>query len=171
VMGLSVDAGALVSRVVRGSPAEKAGIKAGDVVVALDGQTLQGGADLRNRVGLIAPGTTIKLTVIRKKEQQTVSVKLEKANPEAAAASAGDDSVLEGVQLASGKSDGISVAGVERNSRAFAQGLRKGDLIVGADQQAVHSPEQLSAVIDQNEGEPLVLDIKRGGEQIVLVLQ
>jgi len=170
VMGLQIDAGALVSRVVRGSPADKAGIKAGDVVTALNDQTLEGSADLRNRVGLIAPGTSVKLTVIRKKEQKTISVTLEKTNPEAVAAAASDHSPLEGVQLSSGK-DGISVTAVERNSRAYRQGLRRGDVIVGADQQAVHSADQLSGILDQNEGEPLVLDIKRGDDQIVLVLQ
>jgi len=170
VMGLQIDSGALVSRVVRGSPADKAGIKAGDVVTALNDQTLEGSADLRNRIGLIAPGSTVKLSVIRKKEQKTVSVTIEKASAETASAAAGDQPVLEGVQLSSGK-DGISVTAIERNSRAYRQGLRRGDVIVGADQQAVHSADQLSAILDQNEGEPLVLDIKRGDDQIVLVLQ
>jgi len=170
VMGLSVDNGALVSRVVRGSPADQAGIKAGDVVTQLNDQALEGGADLRNRIGLIAPGSTVKLSVIHKKEQKTVSVTLEKASAETASASAGDQPVLEGVQLSSGK-DGISVSAIERNSRAYRQGLRRGDVIVGADQQAVHSADQLSAILDQSEGEPLVLDIKRGDDQIVLVLQ
>ena len=170
VMGLTVDAGALVSRVVRGSPAEKAGIKAGDVVTALDGQQLEGSADLRNRIGLIAPGSTVKLSLIRKKEQKTVGVTLEKAGTEAASASAGEQSELEGVQLSSGK-DGLSVTAIDRNSRAYRQGLRRGDVIVGADQQPVRSTDQLSAMMDQNEGEPLVLDVKRGDDQIVLVLQ
>ena len=170
VMGLSVQSGALVSRVVKGSPADKAGVKAGDVVTALDGQTLEGSADLRNRVGLIAPGATVKLSVLRKKEQKTISVTLEKANPEAASAEPSDQSVLEGVQLAPGR-EGIAVSDIERRSRAYREGLRKGDVIVGADQQPVHSPDQLSAIMDQNEGEPLVLNIQRGEEQIVLVLQ
>ncbi len=170
VMGLQIDAGALVSRVVRGSPADKAGIKAGDVVTALNDQTLEGSADLRNRIGLIAPGSSVKLTVIRKKEQKSISVTLEKVNPEAVAAATSDHSPLEGVQLSSGK-DGLSVTAIERNSRAYRQGLRRGDVIVGADQQAIHSADQLSGIIDQNEGEPLVLDIKRGDDQIVLVLQ
>jgi serine protease Do/serine protease DegQ len=170
VMGLSVDTGALVSRVVRGSPADKAGIKAGDVVTALNDQALEGSADLRNRIGLIAPGSSVKLSVIRKKETKTISVTLEKASAETASAAAGDQSVLEGVQLSSGR-DGVSVTAIDRNSRAYREGVRRGDVIVGADQQAVHSAEQLAAIQDQNDGEPLVLDIKRGDDQIVLVLQ
>jgi serine protease Do/serine protease DegQ len=170
VMGLSVQSGALVSRVLKGSPADKAGVKAGDVITALDGQTLEGSADLRNRIGLIAPGTTVKLSVIRKKEQKTISVTLEKINGDEASASTTEQSALEGVQLSSGR-DGITVTGIERNSRAYREGLRKGDVILGADQEPVHSPDQLNAIMNQNDGDPLVLDIKRGEEQIVLVLQ
>ena len=170
VMGLGVDRGALVSRVARDSPAAKAGIKAGDVVTALNDQPLDGSADLRNRVGLLAPGTGVKLSLIRKKEQRTVTVTLEKTNAESASASAGQ-SLLDGVQFGQGSNDGVSIAAIDRNSRAYRQGLRKGDVIVGADQQPVHSPDDLQSAMDQNEGDPLVLDVRRGDDKLVLVLQ
>jgi serine protease DegQ len=63
---LDVNAGALVAEVAEGSAAESAGLQVGDVIVALNGASLPGVMALRNRIGLLRVGETVRLTVIRK---------------------------------------------------------------------------------------------------------
>ena len=79
---LHIDApgGAVVSKVEQGSPARRAGLLPGDVIIAIDGVPVQGRADLRNRVGLTAVGQTIQLTILRRGSQQTVSIQVESAS-------------------------------------------------------------------------------------------
>jgi serine protease DegQ len=76
---VDVAGGAVVSRVEPGSPARKAGLRAGDVIIAIDDAPVQNSSDLRNRVGLTPIGQTIRLTILRSGSQQTVDVKIESA--------------------------------------------------------------------------------------------
>ncbi|XOF33174.1 MAG: DegQ family serine endoprotease [Candidatus Electrothrix sp. YB6] len=72
--GVNRAEGILVSEVTEGSPAEKAGIKQGDILVELDGRKLIDVDDLRNRVALTAPGSTIKLRIIRDGKRDDINV-------------------------------------------------------------------------------------------------
>ena len=78
---LRIDApgGAVISRVEAGSPARKAGLRPGDVIIAIDDAPVLNSSDLRNRVGLTPVGQTIRLTILRKRQRQTVDVKIESA--------------------------------------------------------------------------------------------
>jgi serine protease DegQ len=78
---LSMDAqgGAVVSRVVKGSPAGRAGIKAGDVIIEVDGSPVMNSTDLRNRVGLTPIGQSMRLTILRRSGKSMVDVKIESA--------------------------------------------------------------------------------------------
>jgi serine protease DegQ len=78
---LSMDAqgGAVVSRVVKGSPAGRAGIKAGDVIIEVDGSPVRNSTDLRNRVGLTPIGQSMRLTILRRSGKSMVDVKIESA--------------------------------------------------------------------------------------------
>lgn len=71
-LGLGEVRGAMVADVESGSPADKAGLRPGDVIVAVDGREVRGSTDLRNRVGLTPVGTQVKLTVRRGKGERTV---------------------------------------------------------------------------------------------------
>ena len=79
-MHLDVNEGAIVSRVEAQSPAKRAGIKPGDVIVAVDGTPVHGSSDLRNRVGLIPIGQNISLTILRNGAQQNIDVRVEKGS-------------------------------------------------------------------------------------------
>ncbi|HUL05451.1 MAG TPA: Do family serine endopeptidase [Candidatus Acidoferrum sp.] len=72
--------GAVIKRVEPGSPARRAGLQAGDVVLAVDGTPIQSSSDLRNRVGLTTVGQTVQLTILRHGSQQTISVQVESAS-------------------------------------------------------------------------------------------
>ena len=76
---IDVTGGAVISRVESGSPARKAGLQPGDVIIAVDDAPVQNSSDLRNRVGLTPVGQTIKLTILRNGGRQTVDVKIEAA--------------------------------------------------------------------------------------------
>jgi serine protease DegQ len=82
-LGLPGTTGALVSSVALGSAAEEAGIASGDVIIAVDGDPVDGTTDLRNRVGLTPLGEVLDVTLIRMGEERTVEVTIEEASAEA----------------------------------------------------------------------------------------
>jgi serine protease DegQ len=79
-MHVDVNEGAIVSKVDPQSPAKRAGIKPGDVIVGVNGTPVHGSSDLRNRVGLMSIGQTVSLTILRGGAQQTIDVRIEKGS-------------------------------------------------------------------------------------------
>ena len=78
---IAVDHGALVAKVESGSPAQKAGIEKGDVITAVNGTAIDTSAQLRNRIGLTKPGTSVQLTLNRDGNRKTLAVVLAEAQP------------------------------------------------------------------------------------------
>ena len=81
-LGTTKSEGALIARVVPGSPAARAGLKASDLVVAVDGAPIHSASELRNRVGLSRIGDSVTLTVDRGGGERTVTVRIEQASPQ-----------------------------------------------------------------------------------------
>ncbi|HYH37728.1 MAG TPA: Do family serine endopeptidase [Azospirillum sp.] len=77
-LNVTGDQGAVIARVEAGSPAERAGIKTGDVVVAVDGKPILSGTDLRNRIGLVRTGTPVQITLLRAGQQRSITVRTAK---------------------------------------------------------------------------------------------
>ena len=75
-LGLRERRGAVIAGVEPGSPAQRAGLRAGDVVTAIDGRAIHGSADLRNRIGLTPAGTQVNLTVVRSGGERTINVRI-----------------------------------------------------------------------------------------------
>jgi serine protease Do len=73
-LGVPADSGALISGVVKGYPADLAGIRAGDVIVSIDNKTVRDGVDLRNKVAEITPGKTVPASVIRQGKELNLSI-------------------------------------------------------------------------------------------------
>jgi serine protease DegQ len=73
-LGLGEIRGALIAQVERRSPAQKAGLEEGDVVLAMDGQPIQGATHLRNRIGLTPIGTEVRLSLRRGRAEREVRV-------------------------------------------------------------------------------------------------
>ena len=171
-MGVAVSSGAVVSQLQPGSAAAKAGIEEGDVITALDGETLTGSAQLRNEIGQKQPGTAVRLTLLRDGKERTVTATLE---PLAATAAAAPASVEEGRPLLGlsltpipqsdphyGKLKGVYVANVDPGSAAEDAGIQQGDIIVSVGRVPVDTPASAARMIQgRKKGTPLLLQIQR----------
>jgi serine protease Do len=82
-MGLKEPKGALVAETVQGGPAEKAGLKRGDTIVAVDGQTISEPKELSRRIAAIEPGKSGSLTVLRDGQERTVTIEIGRQNDHA----------------------------------------------------------------------------------------
>jgi len=184
--GLKDDHGALVSEVVSGSPAAKAGLKAGDVIVSADGKPVADSDALTHAVSSKAPGTTMEFGAIRDGSQKSFSVRLE-TFPEQA--QKGEDNgeaqktaklgiqvhpvtpdIAQQLGLPEG-SRGLAVTGVDPGSVAERAGVREGDVIVNVNGQAVNDASELrSALSRSGKDEATRLRIRRGDGYLFLAV-
>lgn len=176
-LGIEEKSGAIVTKVEPDTAAAKAGLEAGDVIVAVDDRRVRSAADLRNRIGLKRPGARVSLTIIRDGDRQEVSARLGEAGEEAARVDI-DETPLAGAQLrdlqpgdpAYGTTDGVLVAAVERGSPAARYGLEPGDVILAVNRKPVGSTKQLSKRLESVEG-AIALTIQRGDARLFIVMR
>ena len=179
---LTTDRGALVTQVEPGSSAEQAGIEAGDVIVAIDGETIDGSADLRNAIGLIRAGESVAVTTLRDGERRTANATVApESSPAATAARSADPasvSLLAGATIteipddhpASGRVQGVWVSAVAAGSAAARYGLRSGDIITGVNREPIATVAALNAALTDT-GTPLALQIQRDGRSLFLLVR
>lgn len=168
-----VQRGAFVSEVLPKSAAAKAGIKAGDILVSIEGKPISSFAELRAKVGTTAPGTTIKVGLLREGKPMEVAVTLD--NSESAATNAETLSPsLQGASLSNGAlpggEKGVKIENVEKGTPAAQIGLQKGDVIIGVNRERI---EDITALRKLLETKPAVtaLSIMRGNENIYLLMR
>jgi Do/DeqQ family serine protease len=179
---LATDRGALVTQVEPNSPAEQAGIKPGDVVVAIDDQPIDSGSDLRNTVGLVRAGSAISITAIRDGERRTVRTTIAPdPEPSGSAVRPADPSsvsLLAGATIAelprdhpaSGRVQGVWVAAVAPGSAAARFGLQPDDIITGVNRDPVASVADLTAALNAAKP-PIALQIQRDGRSLFLLVR
>ena len=166
-LGLKNARGALVAEPQSDSPAQKAGIKAGDVIVSVNGETVSDARNLARRISAMAPGTSVKLGIIRGGKEDTLTLTLgelpkerqARANTEERAAPGVDVPKL-GLSLAPARNggEGVVVTQVDPSGTASDQ-FQTGDVILDVNGKAVSSPADVrKAVSDaQNDGRRSVL--------------
>ncbi|HUE89293.1 MAG TPA: DegQ family serine endoprotease [Vicinamibacterales bacterium] len=174
-------AGALVNEVQTGSAADRAGIKRGDAIVALNGQDVADSNEVRNRIAQLGPDASVELTIVRNGETQMVKATLE-ALPSNSAANAGAPSsadertaglVVEPLtpqrarQMGLADDGGLMVTDVDPGGPAAEAGIRSGDVIRQVDGQALTSADDLRRALSDGDRPALVL--LRRGEQNVFV--
>lgn len=173
---LGTDEGALVTQVMEGSAAEAAGIEVSDVVVEINGEEVRSSRDLRNAVGLMRLGETVDLVVRRDGERVEISATI--AGDEEQVASTPDsgdsgrapqDNRFHGAQLQNAGGNGVQVADVPQNSRAWASGLRPGDRIVAVNRSPVTDLGEFNNIVTENDGVS-ALSVIRDGRQMLVVL-
>jgi serine protease Do len=154
--GLDKAQGAIVSEVTPNGPAEKAGVKMGDLIVKFNGQDVHSQADLPRIVGQLAPGTKVTFDVIRKGKRETLTGTLEKLKDDAVAANpaANDeskatktDSLGLAVVPSTGAEKGVQIMSVEQDSAAQRAGLQRGDVITQLDFVELDSVATYSKVV------------------------
>lgn len=169
---MKVDAqrGAFVSQVMPNSSAAKAGIKAGDVITSLNGKAISSFAALRAQVGTMPIGSKISLGLQRDGKPLTVQIELQQSSQNQVDSSS-IFSGIEGAEMSNkGQDKGVVVSSVKAGTPAAQIGLKKGDVIVGANQQAVKNIAELRKILDSKPS-VLALNIQRGDSSIYLLMQ
>jgi serine protease Do len=172
-MKVDADRGAFISQVLPKSAAEKAGIKAGDVIVSMNGKPIRSFASFRADVGTMAVGSKITIGLLRDGKPLNVDVTLQQSSQPAQVASATVYTGIEGAELSNSDVNGqkgVKVDNVKPGSTAARVGLKKGDIIHGVNQQQVNNLGDLRKILDSKPG-VLALDIQRGDSQIYLLAQ
>lgn len=156
-LGLSEAAGAIVADAESGAPADKSGIRAGDVIVAVNGDAIDDPRDLSRSIADFDPGSDVEITVVRNGDTRTFDVELgelpspevARAAPEPAPAEPAemDSFGLTVVPADDGK--GVAVVDVDPGSLAAEGGIRPGDVITEVNNAPVNSVADLEASIDQ----------------------
>ncbi|WP_373444626.1 PDZ domain-containing protein, partial [Salmonella enterica] len=159
-----------VSQVMPNSSAAKAGIKAGDVITSLNGKPISSFAALRAQVGTMPVGSKISLGLLREGKAITVNLELQQSS-QSQVDSSTIFSGIEGAEMSNkGQDKGVVVSSVKANSPAAQIGLKKGDVIIGANQQPVKNIAELRKILDSKPS-VLALNIQRGDSSIYLLMQ
>jgi Do/DeqQ family serine protease len=146
--------GAIIANVHTDSPAEKAGLRRGDVVLGFNGRAVKSGPDLRNRLGLTPVGEDIELTIFRGGKQ--LAIKTQIAPPQELTTVNGQIvPQLAGLKIAnidrgnpqSARVEGVLVVGVENGSVAAGYGLRAGDVIAAINRRRVRNINEFLAAM------------------------
>jgi S1-C subfamily serine protease len=171
--------GVLVSQVTEGSAAEKAGIKPGDVITSINGQSIKSNSGLRNAIGLSRVGDKLEVSLVRERKTMqvtavitepppTTKVGSSRSEPATSANSGPIHPAFEGASLADAEGGGVEIRAVEPRSAAAAW-FRKGDRIEGANRDSVKNLDDLRGVAKG--GGALVLRIRRGNAQVLVPLR
>jgi S1-C subfamily serine protease len=188
-MSLPSARGAIVTDVRPGGPADKAGIKRGDVITAVNNTPVNDPNSLRNSVAALAPGTTTTVTLLRNGSDQNVSVALAelpdrpRENEETSSNGGAPGSDRYGLTLRvftaefasryglDADDQGLLVTQVDPNGAAANAGIRQGDLIQEVNRRAVRNVADFTAAIQQSGTRPALLLIKRRNAVTFLTLR
>ncbi len=185
--------GVLVSNVRTGSAAEKAGVKRGDIILAINGETIEDSNTLRNKVAGTQPGSDIKLTVSRDGTQQGLTAKLDEFDVEGAKPSDKKDEEKNseksnengklGLSLQPltpemakqlnipAETDGLVVTEVDPSGAAAEAGISRGDVIMEINRKSVTTIEDVQSALEKSGDKPVLLLISSKGRTVYLTVK
>lgn len=182
-LGMSETKGIIVNQIVAASAAERAGIRQGDVIIALNGSPVNETNAFRNQIASMAPGSQVTLTLLRDNREQKISATLGEFKPETATINEEGEPTRPGstnqgklgltvmpltpeiaseLNLRTG-TQGVVIETVDPAGPAAAAGLARGDVIQEVNRQAIRFPADLTAEIDKAGNKPALLLINRRG--------
>jgi len=189
--GLKKSNGAIVSDVFKGSPAEKAGLRRGDVILEVNGKTVKDSESLRNIIAQSRVGSNIKIKIMRENEPIVVTTTvaelpkdMAEAMPEELGEEMADENALAGFtvmnltpeiakQLGLSRGEGgVVIARVEPYSAAEEAGLKKGDVIQEINKKRVNNLRDFINITSHiKDGDTVLLFINRGGRKFYITLK
>lgn len=189
-LNLPAARGAIVTSVANGGPAEKAGIRRGDVITTINKQPIIDSNSLRNLVASLPPGSSVEVSAQRNGRDQNFTVALaelpDRERPESedeSSSTRGTGNEKFGLTLQpltaemaqrnglDADDHGLLVTRVDPNGSAANAGIRQGDLIQEVNRQAVETAAQFSAAILQSGAKPALVLVKRRNNVIYLTLK
>ena len=183
-LGLANVKGAIVDQLTAGGPAERAGVRSGDVVTSVNGRPVASSADLTRQVALAQPGADIRLSVLRDGHPLELSIRSGQRPSEAALAAgtapsqSGDAGAAEGhavlgMQLAPDPQGGLVVQGLSPSGDAAQKGMQPGDVILRAGAATVASPADIARAVEAARAagrKSVPLLVARGGQHFYVAV-
>ena len=167
--GLDTQHGGFVDQVMQDSAADKAGIKAGDIIVSVNDRKIKSFQELRAKVATMGAGAKVKFGLIRDGDSKTVTAILGEASQTTETSAGAVHPMLAGATLENSK-DGVEIKDIAQNSPAAASGLQKGDIIVGVNRNEIDDLNSLKAKLKEQQG-TVALKVQRGQISLFLVLR
>jgi len=179
--------GALISEVTEGSPAEKAGIKSGDVILRIERTEIRDARHLLLTISKIAPGTEVEVQILRGNARETLRAKLTRREddaPEREGGSPGkkDEGVLNGVGVGDitpetrsrlqipARIKGALITSIDPESPGARQGLREGDLILELDRRPCSNADEAVKLSEEIKGPKVLVLVYRNGRTRYLAI-
>lgn len=172
--GISETQGILIAQVAEDSPASKAGLRQGDVVVAYQGEPVTDTGEFRNRISLSAPGSRQKIALIRDGKRRDVNVTIGKLTEEPAVAAQAPSQSTEELgltvqsltpdvaeQFGVAAGEGVLVTAVARGSIAAQAGIRPGAIVLQVNRKAVKTASEFKQAVDASSADKSVLLLVR----------
>jgi len=181
-LGMDKGYGALVANVSKDGPADKAGVKVGDVIVEFDGSPVKDSGDLPIIVARTLVDKKVRMKVLRDKKEVSLNVAVGELKDEEVVASAPERGELGltvqrltpqmAENLGLEKADGVVVSAVEQGSAADEAGIRRGDIILEVDRKAVKSLDDYKkTVAAARKGRGVLFLVRRGETTLFLALK
>ena len=172
--GVARKKGVVVARVEAKSPAQKAGVKVGDIIVTVNGREVENSAQVRNEIGLLRVGAQVRIEVLRNGKTRTLTASVGKQLKRTVSGKSLSDK-LAGASLSEAPEDpsrgtaaGIQV--VKVGGRAAAAGIRKGDIIISVNRKRVKTVSDMKAAIKKNP-KTLLLNIQRQRQGLFILIR
>lgn len=192
-LDLKENKGVIVGSVSPGSSAEKAGVKRGDIIVAINGEKIEDGNGLRNKVAATAPGTEIVLSILRDGKEQELKAILDEFQPEKARNEGENEGNQQpGKSTENGKlgldlqpltpefakrldlpedTKGLLVTDIDPEGPAAEEGIIKGDVILEINRQEVSTFDNAQAALEKAGDKPSLILIARQGQTVYVTVQ
>jgi serine protease Do len=181
-LGMEKSTGALVANISKDGPAEKAGVKVGDVIVEFDGKEVKDSGDLPIIVARTPVDKKVRMKVLREKKEVTLTVAVGELKEEEVVAAVPEKGELGmtvqrltpqiAESLGLDKADGVVVTAVEPGSAADEAGIRRGDVIMEIDRKPIRSlDEYKKSVAAIRKGKGVLFLVRRGESTLFLALK
>jgi serine protease Do/serine protease DegQ len=168
--GLAEATGALVAGVNQASSAEKAGVKTGDIITAINGNPMKGAAELRNAIGMLRVGDKVEIALLRDGKPLKLTALIAERSDTTAANAATINKNFEGAELSdAADGSGVTVKSVQEGSPAAQAGLRTNDVIVGVGRTPTPNLKTLRDAAKNTEF--MLLNLRRGPASVLLPLR